>query len=243
MTAAVYGYCPHCGAPGKSRERRLNGNDTCEAGHVYPTRSAQSGVYPLPAADPQRRIENARDLLRKIDQDRELLRRAVEDQAVPKILAVHAASPGRIDGLFLDQYMRVGLVERAEDDRGVFDLVWLEYAAWRPFGNDPDLLLVHNTSVGWRLVRGVPETPFLADSMSSHTGVVWLRERGRSVNGQQVPWVHCGVNQRSGAGDYCVDRLHPESDVDKAVFPAACAWLVANGGPVIHPRKVGNETA
>lgn len=37
---AVYGYCPKCGAPGVMRERRLNGNDTCEKGHVYPSASA-----------------------------------------------------------------------------------------------------------------------------------------------------------------------------------------------------------
>lgn len=35
-----YGKCPRCGAWGESRERRPNGNDTCENGHVYP--SAQS---------------------------------------------------------------------------------------------------------------------------------------------------------------------------------------------------------
>lgn len=35
-----YGWCPICGAPGKSRERRPNGNDRCEKGHVYPSASA-----------------------------------------------------------------------------------------------------------------------------------------------------------------------------------------------------------
>lgn len=35
-----YGYCPRCGAPGKARERRPNGNDICEAGHEYPSREA-----------------------------------------------------------------------------------------------------------------------------------------------------------------------------------------------------------
>jgi len=33
----VYGYCPKCSKPGKSRERRPNGNDTCEGGCVYPS--------------------------------------------------------------------------------------------------------------------------------------------------------------------------------------------------------------
>lgn len=36
----VYGYCPQCGLPGISRERRINGNDTCAQGHVYPSASA-----------------------------------------------------------------------------------------------------------------------------------------------------------------------------------------------------------
>lgn len=35
-----YGYCPTCGAPGVERERRLNGNDTCTNGHVYPSAKA-----------------------------------------------------------------------------------------------------------------------------------------------------------------------------------------------------------
>jgi hypothetical protein len=32
-----YGYCPICKAPGKSRERGINGNDVCENGHKYPS--------------------------------------------------------------------------------------------------------------------------------------------------------------------------------------------------------------
>lgn len=35
-----YGYCPHCGANGARRERRLNGDDTCEKGHTYPSKDA-----------------------------------------------------------------------------------------------------------------------------------------------------------------------------------------------------------
>lgn len=35
-----YGHCPHCGAPGVLRERRPDGNDTCECGHVYPSAAA-----------------------------------------------------------------------------------------------------------------------------------------------------------------------------------------------------------
>jgi hypothetical protein len=42
-----YGYCPKCGAPGVSRERRPNGDDRCEDGHVYPSSTA---VYPSSTA-------------------------------------------------------------------------------------------------------------------------------------------------------------------------------------------------
>lgn len=37
---APYGYCPLCGAPGLTRERRPNGNDRCILGHEYPSRDA-----------------------------------------------------------------------------------------------------------------------------------------------------------------------------------------------------------
>jgi hypothetical protein len=33
------GYCPICLAPGKLRERRIDGNDICENGHEYPSKS------------------------------------------------------------------------------------------------------------------------------------------------------------------------------------------------------------
>lgn len=36
----AYGYCPKCGSPGESRERRPDGNDTCLKGCVYPSKSA-----------------------------------------------------------------------------------------------------------------------------------------------------------------------------------------------------------
>lgn len=36
-----YGRCPHCGGNVITRERRLNGNDTCEDGHVYPSRCSR----------------------------------------------------------------------------------------------------------------------------------------------------------------------------------------------------------
>lgn len=39
-TSSPYGYCPQCGGLGRSRERRLHGNDRCENGHTYPSASA-----------------------------------------------------------------------------------------------------------------------------------------------------------------------------------------------------------
>lgn len=37
---APYGYCPECGAPGKQRQRSLNGTDECLNGHQYPSSKA-----------------------------------------------------------------------------------------------------------------------------------------------------------------------------------------------------------
>ena len=42
-----YGFCPVCTKPGQVRERRINGNDTCVNGHVYPSAKA--------IADPSRK--------------------------------------------------------------------------------------------------------------------------------------------------------------------------------------------
>jgi ssDNA-binding Zn-finger/Zn-ribbon topoisomerase 1 len=38
--ASPYGNCPECGAAGKMREKRPNGNDICENGHKYASASA-----------------------------------------------------------------------------------------------------------------------------------------------------------------------------------------------------------
>jgi hypothetical protein len=37
---SYYGHCPICGARVKTRERRINGNDTCMNGHVFPSKDA-----------------------------------------------------------------------------------------------------------------------------------------------------------------------------------------------------------
>lgn len=46
---APYGYCPKCGAKGVARERRPDGDDVCESGCAYPSRSALSEPPPAPA--------------------------------------------------------------------------------------------------------------------------------------------------------------------------------------------------
>ena len=53
-----YGYCPICGSPGKSRERRPNGNDKCHNGHTYPSHNATN------VADWQKQEANGCELLR-----------------------------------------------------------------------------------------------------------------------------------------------------------------------------------
>jgi hypothetical protein len=37
---SVYGNCPICGTYIESRERRINGNDRCANGHVFPSKKA-----------------------------------------------------------------------------------------------------------------------------------------------------------------------------------------------------------
>ena len=39
---APYGFCPICGAPGRSQERRPNGIDECEKGHRYYSKDARN---------------------------------------------------------------------------------------------------------------------------------------------------------------------------------------------------------
>lgn len=36
----MYGFCPICGESGISRERRIDGNDRCKNGHIYPSKSS-----------------------------------------------------------------------------------------------------------------------------------------------------------------------------------------------------------
>lgn len=43
MASDTYGTCPICGAPGVHRERRVNGDDWCAGGHVYPSADAITG--------------------------------------------------------------------------------------------------------------------------------------------------------------------------------------------------------
>lgn len=38
-----YGFCPICGKPGVTRERRPDGNDTCTNGHTYKSSASKEG--------------------------------------------------------------------------------------------------------------------------------------------------------------------------------------------------------
>lgn len=49
-----YGYCPFCGAHGKTRERRPGGNDTCHNGHLYPSSKAMTDVEAGLCDDPEK---------------------------------------------------------------------------------------------------------------------------------------------------------------------------------------------
>lgn len=44
-----YGFCPICGAQGKLRERRINGDDTCVNGHKYPSAKSLNSRPEAPA--------------------------------------------------------------------------------------------------------------------------------------------------------------------------------------------------
>jgi len=57
--AMSLGFCPLCGAPGKLRERRLNGNDTCENGHVYASRDALTEPPPPKCPECGERVPRA----------------------------------------------------------------------------------------------------------------------------------------------------------------------------------------
>ena len=46
--SVIYGFCPRCSAPTKTRERRPQGNDVCENGHTYPSATARLRLPRLP---------------------------------------------------------------------------------------------------------------------------------------------------------------------------------------------------
>ena len=79
MSESPYGYCPVCGAPASLRERRWDGNDQCENGHEYPSRSAVQALVSFASERAQIRIlanwadshnlHSVRDLLRKAEHE------------------------------------------------------------------------------------------------------------------------------------------------------------------------------
>src|SRR5688572_5935829 len=86
--AVSYGFCPRCASPGVRRERRPDGNDTCERGCVYP--SASSTNEPMPPRIPPPPL--TRDDLDLIDA---LVWAGVLSRSVAREVAT-CAQPGRV---------------------------------------------------------------------------------------------------------------------------------------------------
>ena len=91
----AYGYCPRCGSRGKLRERRPDGNDVCEAGHVYPSREATG--RPRADALEAMRAEVER-LTRERDAYRAMCRRVVVNHLVTEYKWDHAKADKSADG-------------------------------------------------------------------------------------------------------------------------------------------------
>lgn len=70
---SIYGFCPVCNHPGQYRERRPNGNDCCQNGHIYPSKSAiQSGeTIAIDANPPINRDDEIIKLNEKVDRLRD----------------------------------------------------------------------------------------------------------------------------------------------------------------------------
>ncbi len=59
------GYCPKCQAPGRWRERRPFGNDTCENGHTYPSSEATTEPTTEPATGFEEKLKSFEEQLEK----------------------------------------------------------------------------------------------------------------------------------------------------------------------------------
>lgn len=90
---APYGYCPECGALGKRRQRRPNGDDTCMNGHTYPSASARPSPPAAPAAPAPPRP--GLDVIRL----RELLREAYRELSTLDAALAHPDGPDALTDL------------------------------------------------------------------------------------------------------------------------------------------------
>ena len=68
-----YGFCPICGAPGLSRERRPNGNDHCAKGCTYPSKDAVRASDYIPPVNVQ--IEDLKTQLKEAWKEIEQLKK------------------------------------------------------------------------------------------------------------------------------------------------------------------------
>ena len=90
VPVSAYGKCPICGANGKSRERRPNGNDRCENGHTYPSRNAvqapPAAAVPVQNREPTRtglaaQLYDSAQLSTLPEWCRDLLRKAADNES------------------------------------------------------------------------------------------------------------------------------------------------------------------
>lgn len=119
---SVYGHCPRCGAPGKSRERRPNGNDTCERGCLYP--SATSTNMPRPPVTPPL----AKDDLELLDAlvwagcINRAIAREVATQAQPGHVATYIVEKGLCPAIAPPQDL-IRALARGEANEDVIDVL------------------------------------------------------------------------------------------------------------------------
>lgn len=211
--------------------------------------------------------------------EEEAMLTAILSEALPAMRAAWEASPGRIvtTAERLDNgshpFARVGLVERKGDPGGTFvhnkeeivipgadyDFIWLEQTAWRPFDDDPTLLLQYGGTVNgepqWQLRRlkgdnggpnGHEERDYYGDMRPPRgVGIVWLREVGvdRKRWNDHCPWVDTiqqarEKNDGCGRLEFCQPGIGPggiPNAVEVDVFDAGKRWLTAN--PIPWPES------
>ena len=222
--------------------------------------------------NPSRTAADHRARVAELRAEEDAMLAAILAEALPAMRVAWEASPGRIltqqERLDIGSkpFARVALVERKGDAGSTFvhrekeivvpgadfDFIWLEQAAWRPFDDDPTLLLQHRGTLDgeplWHLrhVRKNDDDHEKSDYYGDMrppdgAGVVWLREVGvrRKNWNDHSPWVHTiqqarEKNDGCGRLEFCQPDLGPggvPNAVEVDVFDAGKRWLAANYTP------------